>query len=472
MVSFSWGIFVFHERVQSLASALFAIFLMICGIFGMSFASAPPKKGDKKGPDGPVFSHADSEGGNSSNAIFCFSRGCLGDRVLTWSEERQRGGRGKRASELDNSDKLCNMSDDENDSTHSFADEDQPAGSQYELTPRLSKNGKPSRDAMAQLERFDGDASSSNTNLPLLDHNSADSYRTEKLRPPRRLKPGLPPPRRSNSSVTSEPPQSAPSPLSSLCTTAGSPPAVQSRNVVSRTDSFQDDIAKKIHTDIEGSDNAADEAHPSGKDKGISSISSNGGAEAIVKGMCRHLKLHYGIDVSTRQMGLLIAGFGSIWGGSVMVPLHYAGESAQGLGFVFSFAMGATLVNAMVWVVCFLDALRRHGCDCGAAISSLPKLHLSKLILPGSLSGTLWSIGNMASMISVTFLGEGVGYSMTQSAMLISGLWGIFFFKEIKSPAKIRAWLASACLTISGILLLSYNHLPPSAPVVLKKNSF
>mmetsp|Transcript_29502 Transcript_29502/g.59851 ORF Transcript_29502/g.59851 Transcript_29502/m.59851 type:complete len:468 (-) Transcript_29502:98-1501(-) len=467
MVSFSWGIFVFHERVQSLASALFAIFLMICGIFGMSFASAPQKKGDKKkgGPDGPVFSHADSDGGNSSNAIFCFSRGCLGDRVLTWSEERQRsGGRGKRTSERDSSDKLCNMSDDENESAHSFADEEQPAGSQsqYELTPRVSKNGKRNRDAMAQLERFDGDASSSNTNLPLLDHNSADSYRTEKLRPPRR----------SNSNVTSEPPRSAPSPLSSLCTTAGSPAVVQSRNVVSRMDSFQDDVTKKIHADIEDNDTAADEAHPSGKDKGISSMSSNGGAEAIVKGMCRHLKVHYGIDISTRQMGLLIAGFGSIWGGSVMVPLHYAGESAQGLGFVFSFAMGATLVNAMVWVVCFLDALRRHGCDCGAAISSLPKLHLSKLILPGSLSGTLWSIGNMASMISVTFLGEGVGYSMTQSAMLISGLWGIFFFKEIKSPAKIRAWLASACLTISGILLLSYNHLPPSAPVMLKKNSF
>jgi glucose uptake protein GlcU len=88
------------------------------------------------------------------------------------------------------------------------------------------------------------------------------------------------------------------------------------------------------------------------------------------------------------------------------------------------------------------------------------------------MSGILWSIGNMASMISVTYLGEGVGYSMTQSAMLVSGLWGIFLFKEITNAAAIRGWLASACLTIAGILLLSYNHLPAGAPKPVVKHSF
>ena len=50
----------------------------------------------------------------------------------------------------------------------------------------------------------------------------------------------------------------------------------------------------------------------------------------------------------------------------------------------------------------------------------------------GILAGTLWSIGNVASMVSVQVLEEAVGYSICQSSLLISGLWGIFWFKEVR----------------------------------------
>jgi hypothetical protein len=41
LVSFSWGIFVFHEKVKSQRMASLAIFLMISGIIGMSYFSTP-----------------------------------------------------------------------------------------------------------------------------------------------------------------------------------------------------------------------------------------------------------------------------------------------------------------------------------------------------------------------------------------------------------------------------------------------
>jgi glucose uptake protein GlcU len=88
------------------------------------------------------------------------------------------------------------------------------------------------------------------------------------------------------------------------------------------------------------------------------------------------------------------------------------------------------------------------------------------MAVPGGISGLLWSIGNMCSILSVTYLGQGVGYSVTQSAMLISGMWGIFYFHEITNINAIRGWMASACLTIAGILLLSFNHVAPSEPVL------
>lgn len=470
IVSFSWGIFVFAERVRSITSALFAIFLMICGIFGMSFASAPPPKTNSKTlADGPVFAHA-SDAKASQNAIFCFRSGCLGDRLLTWSEaenDADANGKGKKKrkiSKLPAPEKFM-KSDDEASMDgllldDEFADEEQPPlpPPQHGMgTPRMSNSTKRS------------------SHIECRTPSKSDLVVNEKLTPPTRK--NIIPPRRQNSNSLHAnippPPQAAPSPVPTMCAAGASPPAVQSRNN-GRSDSqeYHDGSRRHEHDiDIEKQD-------PKGLKKGLKvisvpgSIGSNGGAEAIVNSMRRHLRIHYGIDISTRQMGLIIAGFGSIWGGSVMVPLHFAGEKAQGLGFVFSFAIGATTVNILVWIICILDALRRHGCDCGAAFASLPPLHLSKLFIPGSISGILWSIGNMASMISVTYLGEGVGYSMTQSAMLVSGLWGIFLFKEITNPAAIRGWLASACLTIAGILLLSANHLPPSAPAPVVKHSF
>jgi len=82
------------------------------------------------------------------------------------------------------------------------------------------------------------------------------------------------------------------------------------------------------------------------------------------------------------------------------------------------------------------------------AYKALPPLHIRIMWLAGGVSGTLWSIGNFFSMISVEYLGEGVGYSVVQSAMLVSGLWGIFYFREVVGVATISKWFFSAFLTV------------------------
>ena len=40
----------------------------------------------------------------------------------------------------------------------------------------------------------------------------------------------------------------------------------------------------------------------------------------------------------------------------------------------------------------------------------------------------------------------------------VSGLWGIFWFKEVQGFETIAKWFLSATLTVFGILLLSYEH--------------
>jgi len=51
-----------------------------------------------------------------------------------------------------------------------------------------------------------------------------------------------------------------------------------------------------------------------------------------------------------------------------------------------------------------------------------------------------------------------VSYS-TNDSHVGSGLWGIFYYKEIAGGAKIAKWFGSAGLTISGIIWLSYQRI-------------
>ena len=72
-------------------------------------------------------------------------------------------------------------------------------------------------------------------------------------------------------------------------------------------------------------------------------------------------------------------------------------------------------------------------------------------------AGVMWAAGNFFSMIAVLNLGQAVGYSSVQASILVSGLWGMFYFKEIPTE-KQRHWLASAVVATAGIMLLMHER--------------
>ena len=214
-------------------------------------------------------------------------------------------------------------------------------------------------------------------------------------------------------------------------------------------------------------------------------------------------------DIHSKTKGLLAASFNGLWGGSVMVPMHFAsstGTNTSGLNYVLSFAIGATIVTILLWICRFgfvfssfmqceyfhqhqkqscsrlLSCLKLTDMDdnnqqqlpvdtenqhfhrqpilskCKCAFQKIPSFHVKHMIVPGGLAGFMWSIGNIASMVSVDMLGEGIGYSVVQASMLISGLWGIFYFHEIQDGWNIIKWFLSAISTVCGIVILSYQH--------------
>lgn len=48
---------------------------------------------------------------------------------------------------------------------------------------------------------------------------------------------------------------------------------------------------------------------------------------------------------------------------------------------------------------------------------------------------------------------EAVGYSCVQSSIIVSGLWGIFYYREA-APRDAAAWFVCAAVCVSGMVLL------------------
>jgi len=195
-----------------------------------------------------------------------------------------------------------------------------------------------------------------------------------------------------------------------------------------------------------------------------------------------------GMVWSRRTLGILSAMFSGIYGGSLMVPMKWVPTNAKGSHYVISFAVGASTVNLTLWIIRTLYLSVRSG-SLTEGYNALPPMYLKQMWKYGTACGLLWSIGNFCSILAVEFLGEGVGYSLVQSSLLgrsscdvvqpislsmlsnitmdtvcssssssVSGLWGIFFFGEVKGCATISKWFLSAAITLLGILILSYEH--------------
>lgn len=87
-------------------------------------------------------------------------------------------------------------------------------------------------------------------------------------------------------------------------------------------------------------------------------------------------------------------------------------------------------------------------------VTLFPPWELAAVFPPAFLSGAFWNIGNMASIVATEKLGLTVGFPLTQCALLVGGLWGVFYFREIVDPHKIGAFFCSAVILLAGAALL------------------
>ena len=154
-----------------------------------------------------------------------------------------------------------------------------------------------------------------------------------------------------------------------------------------------------------------------------------------------------------KRTGILIAVCSGVYGGSFPAGVKAAQALAPGqpvgFEFVISFGVGASVVTALVWLLHWLVLERCFG-------HPHPRLQLRVMAVPGAIAGLSWSLGNVASIVAVTRLGSALGYSACQASLVVSGLWGILFFREVQGADAVR-WLGFAMLCAASVVGLAFQ---------------
>mmetsp|Transcript_1617 Transcript_1617/g.2465 ORF Transcript_1617/g.2465 Transcript_1617/m.2465 type:complete len:363 (-) Transcript_1617:1109-2197(-) len=85
-----------------------------------------------------------------------------------------------------------------------------------------------------------------------------------------------------------------------------------------------------------------------------------------------------------------------------------------------------------------------------------PKLLAPEAFVPAIVSGMMWAVACIGSMLAVTELGLGIGYPLTTNgAFLVNAGWSIFYFREVKGKKNLRIFAAAGLLNIVSCICLT-----------------
>ena len=156
-------------------------------------------------------------------------------------------------------------------------------------------------------------------------------------------------------------------------------------------------------------------------------------------------------NVKHRLLGIVYALLTGVFGGSVNAPSALTkiyGTPLNGIETLPSFGLGAMVVGLLVPLVYFK-------CVDTTALTLTGGIHFKTLWLPGLISGTVWNLGNICSVYANAAISFAVAQPLMQCALLISGILGIFVFKEIKGVKRIVTFFAFAGVLLGGAVLLA-----------------
>jgi len=84
---------------------------------------------------------------------------------------------------------------------------------------------------------------------------------------------------------------------------------------------------------------------------------------------------------------------------------------------------------------------------------AVPPLHASVAAIPGVLTGVFWACGNFCSFFATLYLGQTIGFPLTQTCIVVCGFCGILVFDELQGSASRVCFGFGVVLVVIGAVL-------------------
>ncbi|KAH7365201.1 hypothetical protein KP509_18G013500 [Ceratopteris richardii] len=161
----------------------------------------------------------------------------------------------------------------------------------------------------------------------------------------------------------------------------------------------------------------------------------------------RHARgVQSGLHILFKGIGL--ATVVGVLNGSFLIPLKYAHEDVVGIEYLVSFGVGSMAMTLLV--------LGIYWCSCKTLGYTFPSFKFRQGAGPALLTGLLWSLGNYLSIYATLYLGYSIGWPLVQCQLLVSALWAVLYYKEVKSKVAAIVLIISSLVLVGGAVMLSY----------------
>ena len=162
-------------------------------------------------------------------------------------------------------------------------------------------------------------------------------------------------------------------------------------------------------------------------------------------------------------IGVAFALATGLFDGSLMAPFSaYAAAAAQSgsaseqlaLLYLGGFALALPIV-ALLPILLVLGARSLAAVSKGAQQQPLrPRFLSCECAMAGLSVGGLWASANVLSVHATMRLGQAVGFPLTQVCVVISALWGIIYFGELRDRRALTIFGASSAVVLAGAAVL------------------
>jgi glucose uptake protein GlcU len=117
--------------------------------------------------------------------------------------------------------------------------------------------------------------------------------------------------------------------------------------------------------------------------------------------------------------------------------------------YMISFGVGCA-ISTPIYVAIFAVWQK------GIQHKEMPSLEFPVMKIYGMLAGVVWFVAYMCQQAANDLGGQGVmGPATSACSLIVSGLWGILYFREIKKPMQIACWVLAAVWTMTFVILNS-----------------